>query len=127
MVQDKEKFEKSPEHISRGTASLKVQTQEADFHPLIIHCILGSHKTALSVEEFEHFSNSNIVKDDFGRWTCNLCGLQAAAKIHLVRHLEAKHVTLPLISCPICLKTCKTSHAMRMHMKNYHDTTPGKI
>ena len=87
----------------------------------------GNSKTALTVEEFELFANTNIAKDEFGRWTCNLCGLQAGAKTHLVRHLEAKQVILPPISCPICYKTCKTSHSMRMHMKNYHDAVPGQL
>ncbi len=79
-------------------------------------------KVQLSFEELEDFANVNIGKDpQSGRWSCGICGASFVNKLDVKRHIEAKHVVLPPQYCNLCNKAAKTSHSMRMHMKNAHN------
>ena len=71
-------------------------------------------------EEFDDFAESQMQKTHQG-WCCIMCGQGGQSKIHIKRHMEAKHVVLPPQFCNLCNKAAKTSHSMRMHMKNAHN------
>ena len=71
-------------------------------------------------EEFDEFAESQIQKTPQG-WCCSICGQGGQAKTHIKRHIEARHVVLPPQYCNLCNKAAKTSHSMRMHMKNAHN------
>ena len=81
---------------------------------------LDPNKTYMTHEEFDDFAESHIQKINQG-WRCSVCGQAGQAKIHIKRHIEAKHVVLPPQYCNLCNKAAKTSHSMRMHMKNAHN------
>lgn len=92
-------------------------------HPLIhLTPLITGDKVQLSLEELEEFANNKTSKDlHTGRWLCNLCGASFVNKLDVKRHIEAKHVVLPPQFCSICFKAIKTSHSLRMHMKNVHN------
>ena len=67
------------------------------------------------------YVHSNCFKDPHNNaWYCCLCGQMCSNKLDVSRHIESKHVILPVINCNICGKPSKTRNSLRMHMKTYH-------
>ena len=79
-------------------------------------------KVQITHEELDNFVNLNSEKDGAtSRWYCNLCGHMFSSKIDLTRHMESKHVSLPMLACELCGKLIKTRHTLRVHMKKIHN------
>ena len=55
------------------------------------------------------------------RWCCDLCDRSFVGKIDVTRHIETKHVLLPLLPCDLCGRLIKTRHNLRIHMKKVHN------
>ena len=53
---------------------------------------------------------------------CNVCG-NKGQKAHVMRHIEAKHITGVGHSCELCGKTSRSRNALRMHKSKHHSNT----
>ena len=75
----------------------------------------------LDVEQLDAYLNDNIHRDpSTSRWTCSICNVPFINRKDVARHIEAKHVSLPELQCPICGKAYKTRHSMSIHLKKAH-------
>merc|ERR1711974_276315 len=73
----------------------------------------GYNTVALTYEELDGFVNDHCYKDaDSLKWKCTLCDQTSLYKTDVVRHIEAKHVTLPELVCNVCGKTSKTRDSL---------------
>ena len=50
---------------------------------------------------------------------CNVCGNEGQ-KAHVIRHIEANHITGVNHSCELCGKTARSRNALRMHKYSNH-------
>ena len=83
--------------------------------------ILGE-QVSLSHEELDHYIAANCDKDETSRiWICRLCGQSRVNRLDIARHIEAKHVTLPILVCDICQQPSKTRDSLRRHVTKYHN------
>ena len=58
-----------------------------------------------------------------GGWMCSECGQHSNNNKHVVmRHIEAKHVSIYAYPCGQCNQVCKTKHTRSIHMKRVHKT-----
>ena len=82
-------------------------------------------KLELSHDELDNYLDINCIKSPFdhggSNWICNICKKTSHLKGDIKRHIEAKHVILPVYTCDVCKTTSKTRHALRLHMKKFHD------
>ena len=83
---------------------------------------VGNTPVKLSLDQLDSFIEENRTKDLFGQnWTCNICGQVAINKLDIGRHIEAKHVIVPLLECDFCHKSLKTRDALRRHIMRVHN------
>ena len=88
----------------------------------LIRIFPGYNTVALTYEELDGFVNDHCYKDaDSLKWKCTLCDQTSLYKTDVVRHIEAKHVTLPELVCNVCGKTSKTRDSLRKHLSRNHN------
>ena len=76
----------------------------------------------MSHDQLDTFIEKNRSKDHFGQnWTCNICGHLAINKLDIGRHIEAKHVIVPILECDYCQKPHRTRDALRRHVMKVHN------
>jgi len=82
-------------------------------------------KVNVDLEELDYKINSmiditdKVDKRGFRIVNCNVCGNEGP-KAHVMRHIEANHITGVSHSCELCGKTSRSRHALRVHKSNNH-------
>ena len=62
---------------------------------------------------------SRMMKLSDGSWTCTVCGYISNYQTTMWKHVEAKHVALPVM-CKFCEKLCPSKNALASHVSRNH-------
>ena len=80
-----------------------------------------NYTETLDLEELDEKINSMMSttgRIDHNR-ACNICGKEGP-KSHVMRHIEANHITGVSHSCDVCGKSARSRHALRVHKYSNH-------
>ena len=74
---------------------------------------------ASSLEELDRQISTLMRKcqneEGYSVWQCDVCGQRIQRKNDIKRHIEAKHLIFPGVTCNLCERVYKTRNSLRKH------------